>query len=243
MFKLFFGNSLWHLVEQSDWITKFVLIVLLFMSIICWTVMLYKLILFRLKRIQLSFAISKINKINTIEDMLQVTSKSLKTIQWYVFSRNLEILKKILKLSSENSGTMSFCDWEFYQNSSYSILEDVLQSEESYLSVLSTLAAASPLLGLFGTVWGLVHAFIRISEWQTADIATVAPGIAEALITTLAGLIVAIPALIMFHYLSGQVKSLEKQLLVLTDRCQWIIYSSFVNKVGEKNESSSIEKD
>ena len=72
--------------------------------------------------------------------------------------------------------------------------------------MLSVSAAVSPLLGLFGTVWGLVHAFVRIGELQTADIATVAPGIAEALITTLAGLMVAIPALVMYHYVANKIR-------------------------------------
>jgi len=82
-------------------------------------------------------------------------------------------------------------------------------AEESYLWILSTSAAAATLLGLFGTVWGLIHAFLRISQKQSADIVTVAPGIAEALMTTLVGLIVAIPALILFNYLSVQVRRME----------------------------------
>ena len=75
----------------------------------------------------------------------------------------------------------------------------VMAHEESYVSLLATSAAIAPLLGLFGTVWGLVHAFMSIHELQSADIATVAPGIAEALITTLVGLMLAIPALVMFN--------------------------------------------
>ena len=85
------------------------------------------------------------------------------------------------------------------------------------LSILSTSAAVSPLLGLFGTVWGLIHAFIRISERQSADIATVAPGIAEALITTLTGLAVAVPSLIMFNYCRSQVGKIEQMFLTLSD--------------------------
>ena len=73
--------------------------------------------------------------------------------------------------------------------------------DEAYVPILSSCAAVAPLLGLFGTVWGLIHAFLQISQTQVADLATVAPGISEALITTLAGLMVAIPALIMYNYL------------------------------------------
>jgi len=82
-------------------------------------------------------------------------------------------------------------------------------------------------LGLFGTVWGLVHAFIRISEKQSADITTVAPGIAEALITTLAGLLVAIPALVMYHYLMSEIRTIERQLFILADKFSFIVQKLF----------------
>lgn len=72
-----------------------------------------------------------------------------------------------------------------------------------------------------------MHAFIRISEKQSADIATVAPGIAEALITTLAGLLVAIPALVMYHYLMSQVRIIERQLFVIADKFNYIVQKIF----------------
>ena len=73
-----------------------------------------------------------------------------------------------------------------------------LQKEKSFIIFLATAASAAPLVGLFGTVWGIIHAFSGISSSGITDISAIAPGIAEALITTLLGLIVAIPSLI-FH--------------------------------------------
>jgi biopolymer transport protein ExbB/TolQ len=70
-----------------------------------------------------------------------------------------------------------------------------------------------------------VHSFVRIGELQTADIATVAPGIAEALITTLAGLIVAIPALAMYHYVANKVRVIERLLFVCSDQISMIMQS------------------
>ena len=102
-------------------------------------------------------------------------------------------------------------------------VDTLVSNEESYLPLLSTSAAVAPLLGLFGTVWGLVHAFIRISEKQSADITVVAPGIAEALITTLAGLVVAIPALVMYNYLVVRVRQIEDQIVNLADKVSFII--------------------
>ena len=106
-------------------------------------------------------------------------------------------------------------------------LDEMMHHEERYLTVLSTAASVSPLLGLFGTVWGLVQAFIKIGEQQSADIAAVAPGIAEALITTIAGLLVAIPALILYSYLTSQVRSVEQQLCAVGDACNVIMLNYY----------------
>lgn len=97
-------------------------------------------------------------------------------------------------------------------------INSLVLEEEAYLPVLGSCAAASPLIGLFGTIWGLIHAFIDISQEKTADIATVAPGMAEALIVTLAGLVVAIPALVAFHYFTNEIRKLEFRLTEICDK-------------------------
>ena len=65
--------------------------------------------------------------------------------------------------------------------------------------VLATIGATAPFVGLFGTVWGIMNAFIGISKSQTTNLAVVAPGIAEALLATAMGLIAAIPAVIIYN--------------------------------------------
>jgi biopolymer transport protein ExbB/TolQ len=116
--------------------------------------------------------------------------------------------------------------WDLVQYHIDQAVDVLVANEESYLSTLSTSAAVAPLLGLFGTVWGLVHAFIRISEKQAADITVVAPGIAEALLTTLAGLMVAIPALIMYNYLVVRVRRVEHQIVQFADQISLIMQQS-----------------
>ena len=71
---------------------------------------------------------------------------------------------------------------------------------EKRLSVLATAGSVCPFLGLFGTVWGVMTAFLDISTKGSTNIVVVAPGIAEALITTIAGLAVAIPAMVAYNY-------------------------------------------
>ena len=73
------------------------------------------------------------------------------------------------------------------------------------MGILATAAGVSPLLGLLGTVWGIIYAFINIGQQGSASIDTVAPGVAEALITTLVGLSVAIPALVGHNLLTVRI--------------------------------------
>lgn len=71
------------------------------------------------------------------------------------------------------------------------------------LPVLATVGSTAPFVGLFGTVWGIMNAFIEIAEQQNTNLAVVAPGIAEALLATGLGLLAAIPAVIMYNKLSA----------------------------------------
>jgi biopolymer transport protein TolQ len=70
------------------------------------------------------------------------------------------------------------------------------------LPILATVGSTTPFVGLFGTVWGIMNAFIEISEAQTTSLAVIAPGIAEALLSTGIGLLAAIPAVIFYNKLS-----------------------------------------
>jgi biopolymer transport protein TolQ len=81
---------------------------------------------------------------------------------------------------------------------------DEVRRLEKGMSWLATIASVSPFIGLFGTVWGVMDAFAGLGDAGTASLRAVAPGIAEALVTTAAGLFAAIPALIAYnHYLHG----------------------------------------
>lgn len=71
------------------------------------------------------------------------------------------------------------------------------------LTVLATVGSTAPFVGLFGTVWGIMNAFIEIAEQQNSSLAVVAPGIAEALLATGLGLLAAIPAVIFYNKLSS----------------------------------------
>jgi biopolymer transport protein TolQ len=80
---------------------------------------------------------------------------------------------------------------------------------EKRLSFLASTASVSPFIGLFGTVWGIMNAFGEIGRQGSANLAIVAPGISEALITTAAGLFAAIPAALFYNFFSDRVKALS----------------------------------
>jgi biopolymer transport protein ExbB len=93
--------------------------------------------------------------------------------------------------------------------------------------ILATIGATAPFVGLFGTVWGIMNAFIGISESHTTNLAVVAPGIAEALLATAFGLVAAIPAVVIYNHLArviagyrGLLGDASAQLLLLVSRGQ-----------------------
>ncbi|MGA9885354.1 MAG: MotA/TolQ/ExbB proton channel family protein [Candidatus Acidiferrales bacterium] len=89
--------------------------------------------------------------------------------------------------------------------------EEVRRLEKG-MSTLATIASVSPFIGLFGTVWGVMDAFAGLGEAGTASLRAVAPGIAEALITTAAGLFAAIPALIAYNHFLHGIRSLATRM-------------------------------
>lgn len=213
---IFSGNSLWQLVYQSDTVSQGVLLILFIMSVVCWAVFIGKLALLKIKERQFQDMNKKLLKTKTMTDLVEITTASRNTAPSYFIANNLTFIKE---LSSNAFGQkIDDIQWELLERNIDNTIETTLLHNEEYLSLLSSSAAVAPLLGLFGTVWGLVHAFMRISETQVADIATIAPGIAEALITTLAGLMVAIPALVMFNYLHSKTRALEHSLIILADK-------------------------
>lgn len=234
---LFMGNSLWYLVMQSDAISKCVLLILLAMSVACWAVFFGKYALSQLKKRQLISAASHIKKAQGVQELIAVATDYAETLPGYLVSKNLSFLNMIFKISQSKELTIVECDMMLSHLDQ--TVDAIVQQEKSYLAILATSAGVAPLLGLFGTVWGLIHAFMRISEKQVADITTVAPGIAEALLTTLAGLLVAIPAMVMFNYLQMQVRTIEQQSLAITDHIAVIVQQLTIRKSHAQNETSA----
>lgn len=101
---------------------------------------------------------------------------------------------------------------------------------ESGLPTLASIASVSPYIGLFGTVWGIMTAFIGLGEAQSVSLATVAPGIAEALIATAIGLFSAIPASLAFNHFSAKAGALYESRALFCDELVGAMVQEFLQK-------------
>lgn len=102
------------------------------------------------------------------------------------------------------------------------------KSLSRYVPFLATVGNTAPFIGLFGTVWGIMNSFMSIGVTQSASLATVAPGIAEALVATAAGLAAAIPAVIAYNFFTQQINSIERDLEDFSGE----FIKSFINELG-----------
>ena len=91
-------------------------------------------------------------------------------------------------------------------------LQREMDAIESNLSMLASVGSVSPYVGLFGTVWGIMHAFTGLAQMQQVTLAKVAPGIAEALVATAIGLFAAIPAVLAFNRFSRDIDRVANRL-------------------------------
>jgi biopolymer transport protein TolQ len=112
-----------------------------------------------------------------------------------IFASGMREFMKLHDRSAVDSGGLL----EGTQRAMRASYQRELDAIESNLSFLATVGSVSPYVGLFGTVWGIMHAFLGLSNVQQVTLATVAPGIAEALIATAIGLFAAIPAVIAYN--------------------------------------------
>lgn len=225
-------SNAWQLVHHSDLMTQIVLIILFFMAVFCWTVFLYKAILWRAKRKQLLDVYTQMRAANTLDDIVRIAADNPNTVGGYFLSKALAHLKTLLQ--AEHAVALPDRDWHQFEYEIQHMREEIVFREERFLSTVSAFTSVSPLLGLFGTVWGIMNSFIGISHKQSADIAAVAPGIAQALITTVGGLIVAVPGYLIYAYLTTHLRSLDHTIGHIADRFLAIVHKTLSTHKGPR---------
>ncbi len=107
-------------------------------------------------------------------------------------------------------------------------IQDEITHQERQLHVLATIGNTAPFVGLLGTVWGIMGAFEEIGRQGSANIAVVAPGVAEALVNTAAGLFVAIPAAVAYNLYVNRIRNMHVQLDVFSSEVVSLVQEKMI---------------
>lgn len=202
-----FSGDVLGLILQSGPMALFVLLVLGGFSILSWAVMFER---FR--------SISRAER-EDVEMLRRIRSQASLTdlrdqCERLPFSPMAHVYRAGFRELTRASGTAAPGDpsLRMAERSMAAASSEAVATLERFLNVLASTAAATPFIGLFGTVWGIMSAFRSIGVVGTASLATVAPGISEALITTAAGLAAAIPAVLGYNYFNNRLRGVSNRL-------------------------------
>jgi biopolymer transport protein TolQ len=177
-----------------------VLLVLLFLSIACWTIIFMKWRSLKRANQENAVFLDLFWNGKSIDEILAKTDKTPASPVASVFKSGVKELKKI---GPTDTGGVENIHRALARASNTEIA-----AFEKHVGWLATTASAAPFIGLFGTVWGIMNAFQNIGATGAANLAVVAPGISEALITTATGIAAAIPAVVAYNHFAGQIRRL-----------------------------------
>jgi biopolymer transport protein TolQ len=201
--------SIVTLVLQASFVVQVVMVGLMLTSLASWTVIFGK--LFGLRRVRAEndefereFWAGK-NLTDLYNDAVKRVGYSAPMER--IFASGM---REFLKLRERKMGEGALLDGA--RRAMRASFHREMDTIESNLSFLASVGSVSPYIGLFGTVWGIMHAFIGLSNLQQVTLATVAPGIAEALVATAIGLFAAIPAVIAYNRFARDIDRIAIQL-------------------------------
>src|SRR3954467_12399342 len=150
-----------------------------------------------------------------LDEIWRISESSAPSPVGEVFRAGYTELAKLQKRRQENVDTASEAlmgDIESIQRALDRARTTAITEMESRVPLLGTTASAGPFIGLFGTVWGIMNSFRNIGAKGAANLATVAPGIAEALVATAIGLVAAIPAVMAYNYFGRRVRGVSADM-------------------------------
>jgi biopolymer transport protein ExbB len=191
--------SPWSMFLNADLVVKAIMVGLAFASLVTWTIFVGKFLeLFIVKR-RLQLALDATKDARSLREA-QDELGSDKSVNRLFVAAALNELRLSAGIDNESS----------IKERAVSRFSEITRTESRRIrfgmGLLATIAATSPFVGLFGTVWGIMNSFIGISKSQTTNLAVVAPGIAEALLATAIGLVAAIPAVIIYNHFARVTK-------------------------------------
>ncbi|NTV86357.1 MAG: protein TolQ [Burkholderiaceae bacterium] len=202
--------SILHLVLNASFVVQLVMLLLVAVSVASWAAIFRKL-----------FALKKVKALNeaferdfwsgtSLNDLYASAAQNAKVAgpMERIFASGMREFQKLRERQISDAGTL-LDGARRAMRASYQRELDVV---ESNLSFLASVGSVSPYVGLFGTVWGIMHAFTGLASLQTVTLATVAPGIAEALVATAIGLFAAIPAVVAYNRFAHDIDRVANKL-------------------------------
>ncbi len=209
--------SIWSLIAGASLLVQAVMLILVLASLLSWY-----LIVLRAKNLarterEMAQFYSRFRQADDLHHLyLEAGKNNPATGLQSVFNAGYQEFQTLNQLSnSDNSHVTEGTERAML----VAIGEEGAQLEKG-LSFLATVGSVSPYIGLFGTVWGIMNAFIGLSQVQQATLSTVAPGIAEALIATAIGLFAAIPAVIAYNRFSASAATITSRYYLFGNELQ-----------------------
>ncbi|HBX43448.1 MAG TPA: protein TolQ [Deltaproteobacteria bacterium] len=211
-----FDTRVFQHVLLAGPIVKFVLLTLIVFSVVSWAIIFLKFRLFKgIEKNQAMFAKAFAEGKN-LSALYDAAERSERTPLTEVFRTGyLELMRIKRGRSADPAGTAlraGAIPLENVERAMRKAVNEEIALMETYLPFLATTGSATPFIGLFGTVWGIMNAFSGIAMTGSATLSTVAPGIAEALIATAAGLAAAIPSVMAYNFFLNRVRGVATHL-------------------------------
>lgn len=205
--------SISGLLAQASPVVKGVLVLLVLMSLVSWYIIAYKYMYLRRAGTESARFLDIFWKNKRLDEIYQTTGELKHSPVNQVYRAGYVELTK-LKSDGREGDTMhrQMGDIENIERALRRARTAETVHLESMTGFLATTASAAPFVGLFGTVWGIMAAFINIAKKGDATLITVAPGIAEALIATAIGLVAAIPAVVFYNFFINRMRVIEADM-------------------------------
>jgi biopolymer transport protein TolQ len=216
-----FQADIFSIILSAGPAAQLVLLVLGFFSVMSWAIMVER---FRaMSRAEKEDAIlaQKMRSQSSLSDLRDVCEGLPRSPMAYVYRAGFREMVRMRPAQADAvGGGVAVAARPIAVETTARVLERAMASASSeaqarlerFLGFLASTASATPFIGLFGTVWGIMNAFRSIGAVGTANLATVAPGIAEALIATAAGLAAAIPAVLGYNYFNNRLRGISNRL-------------------------------
>ncbi len=204
------GTGVLGLFGETGWVGKGIVVILLGFSVVSWAMILLKYQFLRRAEKESHDFLHDFRKTKNINELMRYAEAKKFSPLSTLFLEGYREAESIIKTLPDGNVTEDerpLISQEIERSLKITTQDEIVYMER-YLAFLGTTGTVGPLLGLFGTVWGIMDAFYGIGLKGAGDIGALAPGLAAALINTISGLFVAIPAVIAYNYFADKIRDI-----------------------------------